>query len=122
MADKFLEDVKKMGREIVAGLSPESQIAYADSERHAELATQQRQRNREAEARRQATTAENLRAERERAFGQAIRNKFFESNPHATQADFERLWPKLRDEAMMRAMDQPDSGVEAYAENARYNV
>lgn len=122
MADKLLEDVRKLTDEIASTLSPHRQVEHLDGRAAAINAAEQRRVKREAEERKQTASAETLRAEREFAVGQGIRNKFFAANPHATEADFARLWPKLRDEAMVRAMDQPGVSVEADRQNPRYNV
>lgn len=97
MADQFLDDVKELAHSIVAGLSVEQQIAYADEERAEARAAERRRISREAAEQRLAKQKEARRAEAEFAFGQEIRNRFFAKNPHATEADFTRLWPKLRD-------------------------
>jgi len=50
---------------------------------------------------------------------------FFASNPHATEADFVRLWPRLRDDAMLQA--GKDVGADAERreverQHPRYNI
>lgn len=121
MSDKFLDDVKTMAHEIVAGLPVESQVAYHESELAADRAAQQRERNRHALQQKQVAQNESKRLEAEQRFGQGIRTRFFASNPHATEADFARLWPRLRDEAMLR-LDQASANGEAERESPRYNL
>jgi hypothetical protein len=121
MADKFDEDIAKLVRDTVAGLSPEQAIEYRRSKAASDAEDRQRALNREAAAKRQAARVEAARVEAEHEFGQAIRDRFFKANAHATQTDFARLWPKLRDAAMLEAGDASAESREVERQHPRYN-
>jgi hypothetical protein len=121
--DQFVENVKRLAHDIMTTLSPEQQLSYHDSEQASARAAEQRRINREASERKQREVVEQRRLEREFAVGQGIRNRFFAANPHATESDFQRLWVKLRDEAMLKAMDQDRAeSVAAQAADPRYSI
>ena len=125
-SDPLMKQIRERAREIAeSSLSPERLLDFmlaqqridADAARRTEWRRQQ-----ELKAQQQVET---LRAERAHAQGVGIRRKFFERNPFATEADFARLWPTLRDSAMLKNMDDKpadNAAVEAQARDPRYNV
>ena len=123
--DQFLEDVESLSREIVATLSPERRVDYIIAKRHAEEEKRAREYRQAAEAKKVAAQKEQRRVEAEERFGQQIRARFFANNPHASESDFVRLWPRLRDEGMLRG---GDASVEAERReierrtNKRYDI
>lgn len=117
MADQ--DEVKELAHNIVAGWSPQAQIAYRDSEIASARAAEQRRINREAAERKQVEQQEARRLEAAERFGQEVRADFFRRNPQCTQADFERLWPKLRDEALLRS--NQGANMEVERQHPRYN-
>ena len=62
------------------------------------------ERKREAVERAYEASREAERKEAAEAWKAEIRIRFFAVNPHATEEDFERVWPRLSDDALVAGM------------------
>lgn len=108
MTDKDIERIEEFygGRSIgdlveIYGMNLEELAKSVDREvaRVARIADEEvmhSERQRIADADR-----EEFRLTSEERFKTATRNDFLKSNPHATDSDFERLYPSIRDEYML---------------------
>jgi len=116
-------NVRRLAHDIVATLSPEQQVQHYLSEQASDREEAARRIRVEASKRRQREAQERLRAEREYQAGQEIRKRFFTAVPYATEADFQKLWPKLWEAHLLDAMNRDrDASMSAQAADPRYSI
>ncbi|MGI8642290.1 MAG: hypothetical protein ACR2MG_20355 [Pyrinomonadaceae bacterium] len=80
--------------------------------------SEQHRLQREAELR---IEAENFRKQSAANFETDLKRKFFEGNPFASESDFQKILPKLRENAMLANVDSSDKTEKLIRESGSYS-
>ncbi len=98
------DSLEKRGAEVRAEQAAGAEAEELEREKLAATARWQERLAAEKRQREQtlAASEEQLRQQEEARLRASVHHSFFASNPAASEADFERLYPKLRDERFMQ--------------------
>lgn len=91
-----------------------------EKERQAVKTAKLAERHRAIRAKQIADEAEAQKKQNRQNFENALRKRFFEANPNASEGDFQMVLPDLKKEAMLRNMRERESGEEIMKRTGSY--